>query len=343
MAGRSDASNSYRFGFNGMEKDDDIKGGGNSLDFGARIYDSRLGRFLSIDPQAIKYVGLTPYSFAGNSPIMFIDNNGENPGPPKVGILGSNFTGSNSLIIYLIDSESIPNYNDAIMKKSAGKWNYIVTTDLTLATELLYKQQLLSGCRKLLYDNIVIRGHSGQDLVDGEYLGGVVLTGGEVETRRESFMSKSGEIYKGNTMIEVGYKNNTIITAANIVNYNNDNSFTGKQTDAYIDICNYAGDGGTILATHCSLGNGVHSSFTRALATKISNNKNINFILPAQHTNPTTGYSGMLINEGLILADELKKGFSIFKMNNGMVVDEKIATGSNYKLTTDGKIQEMPK
>src|SRR5690606_28578426 len=32
----------YRYGFNGMEKDDEIKGTGNSLDFGARIYDPRL-------------------------------------------------------------------------------------------------------------------------------------------------------------------------------------------------------------------------------------------------------------------------------------------------------------
>ncbi|MGM0613621.1 MAG: hypothetical protein ACQESM_08945, partial [Bacteroidota bacterium] len=30
--------NRYRFGFNGMEKDDEVKGGGNSYDFGARLY-----------------------------------------------------------------------------------------------------------------------------------------------------------------------------------------------------------------------------------------------------------------------------------------------------------------
>ena len=30
---------SYTYGFNGMEKDDEVKGNGNSLDFGARVYD----------------------------------------------------------------------------------------------------------------------------------------------------------------------------------------------------------------------------------------------------------------------------------------------------------------
>ncbi len=31
----------YRYGFNGMEKDDEISGSGNSYDFGARTYDPR--------------------------------------------------------------------------------------------------------------------------------------------------------------------------------------------------------------------------------------------------------------------------------------------------------------
>jgi RHS repeat-associated protein len=47
--------NGYRFTFNGMEKDDEVKGVGNSLDFGARIYDSRLGRWLSVDPLSYKF------------------------------------------------------------------------------------------------------------------------------------------------------------------------------------------------------------------------------------------------------------------------------------------------
>ena len=50
MPGRKySPTNSYRYGFNGQEKLDEIKGYGNSLDFGARIYDPRLGRFLSVD------------------------------------------------------------------------------------------------------------------------------------------------------------------------------------------------------------------------------------------------------------------------------------------------------
>src|SRR5690606_36422730 len=49
----------YRYGFNGMEKDNEVKGKGNSYDFGARMYDSRLGRWLSIDPLTGKYPNLS--------------------------------------------------------------------------------------------------------------------------------------------------------------------------------------------------------------------------------------------------------------------------------------------
>jgi hypothetical protein len=40
--------NRYRFGFNGQEQDNEVSGEGNSYDFGARIYDSRLGRWMSV-------------------------------------------------------------------------------------------------------------------------------------------------------------------------------------------------------------------------------------------------------------------------------------------------------
>lgn len=59
-----------------MHKDNEVRGIGNSLDFGARIYDSRLGRFLSLDPYANKFPWQSPYVFAGNSPILNIDKKG---------------------------------------------------------------------------------------------------------------------------------------------------------------------------------------------------------------------------------------------------------------------------
>jgi RHS repeat-associated protein len=64
----------YRYGFQGQEKDDEWKGEGNSLAYENRIYDSRLGRWLSVDP-VIK-APVAPYSAFANSPLSVIDPDG---------------------------------------------------------------------------------------------------------------------------------------------------------------------------------------------------------------------------------------------------------------------------
>jgi RHS repeat-associated protein len=68
---------SYRFGFNGMEKDDEVKGGGNSYDFGARMYDARVGRWLSVDALAEKQPEQSSYKAFLNNPLVFVDPNGK--------------------------------------------------------------------------------------------------------------------------------------------------------------------------------------------------------------------------------------------------------------------------
>jgi len=76
MTGRNVNSPSYRFGFTGKEKDDELKGSGNSYDFGERQYDPRLGRWLSLDPMKAMYPSMSPYCYAGNSPIACLDPDG---------------------------------------------------------------------------------------------------------------------------------------------------------------------------------------------------------------------------------------------------------------------------
>jgi RHS repeat-associated protein len=69
-------STNYRYGFNGKENDNEVKGEGNQQDYGMRIYDPRLGKFLSVDPMTQSYPWLTPYQFASNRPIDGIDLDG---------------------------------------------------------------------------------------------------------------------------------------------------------------------------------------------------------------------------------------------------------------------------
>ena len=71
--------NGYRYGFNGKELDNELKGEGNSYDFGSRMLDIRVGRWFSRDSKATLLPHLSPYHYALNSPIRTIDEDGQFP------------------------------------------------------------------------------------------------------------------------------------------------------------------------------------------------------------------------------------------------------------------------
>jgi len=58
--------NSYTYGFQGQEKDDEIKGEGNSVNYKYRMYDPRIGRFFAVDPLTASYPHNSPYAFSEN-------------------------------------------------------------------------------------------------------------------------------------------------------------------------------------------------------------------------------------------------------------------------------------
>jgi RHS repeat-associated protein len=77
LPGRSFNSNAYRFGFNGMEKDDEVSGTGNSYTAEFWQYDSRLMRRWNLDP--VDQVSISNYAAFRNNPIVFVDPNGDTP------------------------------------------------------------------------------------------------------------------------------------------------------------------------------------------------------------------------------------------------------------------------
>ena len=73
------SSTKFRFAFNGKELDNEVYGFGNFQDYGARMYNTRLGRFISPDPLIVgqkKYAWLSGYQFASNTPIQAKDIDG---------------------------------------------------------------------------------------------------------------------------------------------------------------------------------------------------------------------------------------------------------------------------
>ena len=64
-----------RFKYNG--KEEQVTGNWEWLDYGARMYDSGLGRWFSVDPMTEAYYSQTSYNYALNNPVVVFDVNGK--------------------------------------------------------------------------------------------------------------------------------------------------------------------------------------------------------------------------------------------------------------------------
>jgi|GEM_PF-4264157 len=116
MPGRQFNSGDYRFGFNGKENDSEW-GSQVIQDYGFRIYNPSIGKFLSVDPLRKKYPMLTPYQFASNTPMQAVDVDGLEAGRKIANWLGQ-YTGYDNVISNLdywgVQSQSYRNSTLAV-------------------------------------------------------------------------------------------------------------------------------------------------------------------------------------------------------------------------------------
>jgi RHS repeat-associated protein len=128
------------FTFNGKMNDGEVKGDGMQLDYGFRIYDPRLAKFLSVDPLTQEYPWYTPYQFAGNSPIENTDLDGAEPNPYITGeflkgIGRSILRGVNKTITYIANNPNHAGYGYSPKMKA-------VTPEQIKQYEINWRQQI---------------------------------------------------------------------------------------------------------------------------------------------------------------------------------------------------------
>ena len=115
-------ANAYTYGFNGQERVNELNS--STYNFGARMYDARVGRFFSTDLLKAKYPSLSSYSFCASNPIMLMDIDGN-----EIWIsIGKNKLQYKNDKLYTVDGKEYKG-NNKFAKQSLEALNYIKKYD----------------------------------------------------------------------------------------------------------------------------------------------------------------------------------------------------------------------
>lgn len=140
----NDGNTSDPYKYSSKELDEE-----NGLDwyyFGARYYDAEIGRFLSVDRFADKYPSMTPYQYAANNPILFVDVNGDSVwinytdknGSYRFlytqGMSAKSLDGSAAYIVNILNSVNIDKKGNNLLSTLTGSSNnYEVKLGMTIS------------------------------------------------------------------------------------------------------------------------------------------------------------------------------------------------------------------
>jgi RHS repeat-associated protein len=319
LEGRTWNSTASRYGFNGQEKDDEIKGAGNLYDFGERMYDPRLGRFASRDPLSAKLPWNSPYSYAANNPVKLIDKEGMSPGDPPT---SERYTGSGNVAIIIArpgETKMDAEYN----MLHANGWDYVVVGSLQDANTWLDKTY---GNDDKKVNNLVLAAHGNGSAIQLN----TVKPNNTKTTSDDGFFVNSND-FEGKDDPKNPRRDEAAATA--------DIDYTGT----------FLSEDAKVLVISCQFGS---SYVAQKFANAIGADKNltvytssdyvgIDVPLENKNTGQETGTSGLVTNKPLIEPKDYKEGWNVFKSEDGKYNSQKMP-GQNVSITPDGQITPVP-
>jgi RHS repeat-associated protein len=232
----------YRYGFNGMEKDDEFKGEGNSYTTEFRQYDARVGRWLSLDP--VIHHQFSPYIAFDNNPLSIIDPKGSDGEDPS----STGKKSGNLILVISTDTKSdeVINGQNSSNEENSN-WDFIYAKTIEEAREKVVEYLKSSNLKEL--NNLIFHQH-------GTY-GGVVVN---KDNSKDEFSRPGISNISINTYFLDKYCNSSL---------NSLNSY-GRGISNFLDIMNKVKKNGNIIFATCFLGSANSFSPTGEFGTTLS-------------------------------------------------------------------------